>query len=135
MNRAVENVRMAARQILIDEYRQDVRDLAKSTDKIWADRAKFVERSAHLAAMRHFATITLSQTGLNGGLIYDASGRLEYPIMDSAGFAEPPLPEEFEQAWQLEFMQRDFAEAAKVYKTISETTADRYVWRRARLGL
>jgi signal transduction histidine kinase len=84
--------------------------------------------------MHHFATITLSQAGLNGGLIYNASGKLEYPIMDSAGFAEPPLPQEFEEAWQLEFMERDFVKAAEAYKKICEVTADNYVWRRARLG-
>jgi len=134
MNQAVENVLMAARQMLINDYSDRVDELAKSTDKIWANRAKFVERSAHLAAIENFAGIALSQAGLNGGLIYDASGRLEYPILDSAGFAEPQLPEEFEQAWQLEFMERNFAEAAKVYKKICESTADRYVWRRARLG-
>jgi signal transduction histidine kinase len=115
MNQAVENVRMAAQQMLINDYRRRTKELGTSTDKIWADRAKFVEHSVHLAAMRHFATITLSQAGLNGGLIYDGSGRLEYPIMDSA-------------------MERNFAEAEKVYKKISEVTADNYVWRRARLG-
>jgi hypothetical protein len=127
-------LRMAAQQMLINDYRRRTTELGTSTDKIWADRARFVERSVHLPAMHHFATITLSQAGLNGGLIYNASGKLEYPIMDSAGFAEPPLPQEFEEAWQLEFMERDFVKAAEAYEKISETTADRYVWRRARLG-
>jgi signal transduction histidine kinase len=135
MNRAVENVRMAARQMLIDEYRQDVKELEKSTDEIWANRAKFVERSVHLPAIHHFATITLSQAGLNGGLMYNTSGKLEYPILDSAGFAESQLPKEFEQAWQLEFIERNFVKATEVYEKIAQSTEDDYLWRRATLGM
>lgn len=134
MNRAVKNVQMAARQMLINDYSNRVDELAKSTDKIWTDRAKSVERNARRAAVEHFAIIALSKAGLTGGLIYDASGKLEYPIMDSAGFAEPQLPEEFEQAWQLEFMERNFTEATEVYKKIAESTEDDYLWRRATLG-
>lgn len=134
MNRAVENVRMAARQMLINDYSDRVDELAKSTDKIWSDRVKFIERNAHRAAIENFAHVALSKAGLNGGLIYDASGKLEYPILDSAGFAEPQLPEEFEQAWQFEFVERNFVEAAEVYEKIGRSTEDDYLWRRARLG-
>ncbi len=135
MNQAVKNVQMAARQMLINDYSNRVDELAKSTDKIWTDRAKSVERNAHRAAIEQFASIALSKAGLNGGLIYDASGKLEYPILGSAGFAESLSPQEFEQAWQLEFMERDFVKAAEAYEKIAKSTEDDYIWRRATLGM
>lgn len=135
MNRAVENVRMAARQMLINEYGDRVSELAKSTDKICSDRKTIIEKNAERTPIEHFSLLVLSEPAASGGIIYDASGKLEYPILDSAGFVEPQSPEEFEQAWQLEFVERDFAEAAKVYKKIAESTEDDYLWRKATLGM
>ena len=137
MSQAVENVRMAARQKLIDLYGQKLETAVSQADGIWRQRAKLVEDNANDEAIRNFmsAAISYGRKERSAGVLitYDKSGKLLYPILDTER-AEPNMPEEFEAAWKLEFVERNFKEAKWIYNQIARSAKDDYVWRKAMLG-
>ena len=134
MTEAVENVRMAARQILIDEYGQRVGGLGKSVDKVWRQRAGVLEGIGDANAIEHFASFVLNEPSVEGAVVYDESGGVAYPIIDSDRFVEPELPEDFERAWKLEFVERDFKEASHIYMGLEKSIEDDYLRRKVQLG-
>jgi signal transduction histidine kinase len=134
MTEAVENVRMAARQILIDEYGQRVGALGKSVDKVWRKRVGILEGIGDANAIEHFASFVLNEPSAEGAVVYDESGGIAYPIIDSDPFVEPELPEDFERAWKLEFVERDFKEASHIYMGLEKSIEDDYLRRKVQLG-
>lgn len=133
MTQAVENVRMAARQILIDEYGRRVADLAGAVDEVWAKRTMGIETRGDSNAVEAFASLMLDGPTAEGALVYDGSGELAYPILDSSSI-EPEPPEEFTEVWELEFAEGNFAEAANIYVNLAAATEDECLRRKARLG-
>ncbi|MCK4292033.1 MAG: HAMP domain-containing histidine kinase [Planctomycetes bacterium] len=134
MTEAVENVRMAARQILIDEYSQRVGGLGKSIDKVWEERARAREGVGDANAIEHFASFVLNEPSAEGAVVYDESGGVAYPIIDSDRFVEPELPEDFERAWKLEFVEKDFKEASHIYMGLEKSIEDDYLRRKVQIG-
>jgi signal transduction histidine kinase len=133
MTQAVENVRMAARQILIDEYGRRVADLAGAVDEVWAKRTMGIETRGDSNAVEAFASLVLDEPTAEGVLVYDGSGELAYPILDSSSI-EPEPPEELTEAWELEFVEGNFTEAANIYMNLAAATEDEHLRRKARLG-
>jgi len=138
MTQAVDNVRMATRQKLIDLYAEKLETAAAEIDTLWRERITLIENSAaDMAAPANFRAFALSygeNSQTAGALVtYDQSGNLLYPVAHS-NEPEPNLPEEFERAWELEFVHGDFQEAAKAYGAVADSTEDDYVRRRAMLA-
>jgi signal transduction histidine kinase len=135
MNRAVENVRMASRQMLINTCNSRVAGLAGSINKVCSSRKKIIEKDAHRTPIEHFSFLVLGEPAASSAVIYDSSGKPAYPIVAAAALVEPELPKEFEDAWQLEFVQRNYVDAAIVNNIIAESTQHDYLWRKATLGM
>ena len=137
MGQAVENVRMAARQKLINLYTEKLETATPEVDSIWRQRATLVESRAKDEPLSNFMFSALSYGRKERSacvlITYDNSGKLLYPIID-AEQAEPNVPEEFESAWKLEFVERNFEKARRIYDKIADAATDDYVWRKATLG-
>ena len=137
MTQAVENVRMAARQKLIDLYREKIERATSEADSMWEQRAKLIEDRANDEPMGNFMSFAVSygRKESSAGILitYDNSGKLLYPVIDTEQ-AAPSLPEEFDAAWKLEFDRRDFQEAGRLYDKIASAANDDYIWRQAMLG-
>jgi signal transduction histidine kinase len=137
MGQAVENVRMAARQKLIDLYREKLEVATVEADSIWRQRTKLVESRANDEPVGNFMSSALSYGRKERSayllITYDKSGKLIYPIIDTEQ-AEPNVPDEFESAWKLEFAERNFEEARRLYGRIADAANDDYIWRKAILG-
>jgi len=136
MTQAVENVRLAARQKLVGIYRENLDEAVTKIDGLWQGRAERITKLASEDAMRNFMTFAIEygEGKESAGVLitYDNNGRLLYPIMTEQ--TEPNLPEEFQKAWQLEFVKKDFQQASKTYMHITESATDNYIWRKAKLG-
>ena len=76
MTQAVDNVRMAARQILINEYSERLSGLADTVNNVWAKRVKAVEAQTDANAIRQFASFVLDEPVTQGALVYDGLGNL-----------------------------------------------------------
>jgi len=137
MTQAIENVRMAARQILIDEYSRQIEELSRSLDTVWSKKTGVTQNIADMNATEVFASLVLGEPAVPGVVVYDGSGRLEYPLLDS-NRVEPELPEEFEEAWELEFVKKDYDAAWWAYTELAESLNKRaydILWRKATLGV
>ncbi len=137
MSQAVKNVQLAAQQKLIDLYTEKLERAVPQVQRTWRDRANLVEDKVEEEPMANFMSFVLDAGGADrsGGVLitYDDSGRLLYPIIDS-GTEQPSVPEEFESAWKLEFVERNFKEARRIYDQIADSAQEDYIWRKAMLG-
>ncbi len=136
MTQAVENVQFAAQQKLIDIYQEKLTDAVSEANDLWKTQVELVERNAGEDAMKNFMAFALDygeRKDLSGVLVtYDSNDRLLYPII--AEHTEPNLPAEFHEAWELEFVEKDFQKAKKLYRQIADTAKDDYALRKALLG-
>lgn len=133
MTQAVDNVRMAARQILINEYSERLSGLADTVNNVWAKRVKAVEAQTDANAIRQFASFVLDEPVTQGALVYDGLGNLVYPSID-ANWPEPRLPAEFEKAWELEFVERNYEGASHIYMGLEKSIQDDYLRRKVQIG-
>ncbi len=140
MTQAVKNVQFAARQLLIDEYSRRVDEQINALDKIWDERIIVPTGIADVNVFEIFHSIVSDNSSYkepNGVVIFDKSGKIAYPIIESKLFDESEPPEEFEEAWELEFVEKNFAEAEWAYESLSVTLAKNATdinWRKAILG-
>jgi signal transduction histidine kinase len=133
MMQAVRNVQFAAQQLLIDEYSNRVNEQIKSVDKIWDERTKVFQGIPDVNAIEYFYLLVFDKPIADGVIVYDQSGKSEYPIIQTV-FAEPNLPEEFKHAWELEFVKKDYENAAHTYFDVWRSANDDYSKRKAHLG-
>ena len=136
MSQAVENVQLAAQQKLIDLYKEKLERALPQVQSNWHERLQLIQNRNEEEPMANFMYFALNASGADqpGDVLitYDESKRL-YPIIDS-GSDEPNVPEEFESAWKLEFVDRNFKEARRLYDRIADSAHEDYIWRKAMLG-
>ena len=135
MTQAIENVRMAARQILIDEYSRQVDELSQSLDTVRDKKYNLVQTIADTNATDMFASLVLGEPAVSGVVVYDRSGSVVYPLLNS-NWTDPELPEAFEKAEKLEFVEKDYNAACWAYTELAESFNPREtsLWRKATLG-
>jgi len=144
MSQAVKNERLAARQKLVDVYHQRTEELISSLDQIWTDYATNIETeisSREPIELFTYLVPHLLRTNKLGpygfcqsAVIYDSDGTLLYPIVQiELGDISGPKGE-FESAWQMEFVEKNFARALTIYEEIADAAEDNYRWRKAVIG-
>ncbi|MHC4309718.1 MAG: sensor histidine kinase [Planctomycetota bacterium] len=136
MTQAVENVQLAAQQKLIDLYKEKLDRALPQVQSNWHERLNLIQKRSEEEPKVNFEYFALNANGADraGGILitYDEYKRL-YPTIDSAT-DEPNFPEEFESAWKLEFVERNFKEAWRLYNRIADSAQEDYIWRKAILG-
>ncbi len=135
MTQAVENVQLAARQKVIDLYEGKLDTSKRELNRLWDVNIKLIQDRSNeepIQTFRSFAT-NPPHHGQHVLITYDELGELLYPIANSET-EETNLPEEFESAWELEFVESNFEEALKRYEKIADSAQDDYIWRKAKLG-
>jgi signal transduction histidine kinase len=115
MSQAVKNVQLAARQKLIAVYEDK---LAKASQETNENRSKHFEQLDRLID-QNTPSETFSElfkADYYSVIVYDEQGRRLYPLI-SADVNTPVEPvEEFSDAWQLEFAEKDLSKAARLYE-------------------
>jgi len=141
MSQAVKNERLAVRQKLVDVYRQRLEKLSTGIDELWSARIALIEQEATITRqpVEMFDLLvgrgngTSSSKGCNAIIIYDDNDKLLYPVV--GGIEKPDeLPEEFKEAWDVEFVEEDFARAIRLYEKIFNSVFDDYTHYSALLG-
>ncbi len=133
MSRAAKNERLAVRQKLLEIYQGQLELLSDQIDRQWEQRIAALDLAgqAGKSPAELFADLaTGSQPGLpccTAALVYDSNGQLLYPVVRKDSDTAETAGERFEQAWQLEFVQNDFAAAAEQYNHIAAMNADNYI--------
>jgi hypothetical protein len=135
ISQAVKNERLAVRQKLISTYEQQLAELAQEYDGIWSDRINLLEKEVETdrEPVEMFSLAVARDRDANKAyisdsvLIYDESGNLLYPIASEGEDSPEELANEFRQAWDSEFVRKDFARAIRLYDQVAGSTRDAYV--------
>lgn len=114
MNEAINNERFVIRQKLVLLHTNQLEKARRKADEEWARRCRRFEQEDAAAPYDRFVSVA-EQAGCDALLMYGASGRRLYPVVSSAAGASEPS-EVLADAWQLEFVDRDYAAAAQRYE-------------------
>ena len=137
MSQAVKNERLAVRQKLIDVYKQRLEKLSTRFDELWTARIDLFEQEAAIkrqpVEMFKMLVGRDNGTGSDAIIIYDSNGKLVYPVVGNGEDSEG-LSEVFNKAWDVEFVEEDFAGAIWLYEHIADSVIDDFTRYRALLG-
>jgi hypothetical protein len=136
---AVRNERIAVRQKLVDVYSKRLREATVSLDEVWESKVSFIEMKAAELEEAELFELLVQEGGkgrfADGVLIYSGFGQsVLYPVIDAEQQERASSPETFSEAWELEFVEKDFAGALEAYEGIAEWSEDEYERLKASLG-
>ncbi len=142
MSQAVKNERLVVRQKLIEVYTEQLGNITDKIEQKWAGRLELLDRLGRMnrtpietfGIVTHRQKETAEQTGCAAVVIYDANGRLLYPIFTSADDYPEKLPDAFNQAWEIEYTEGDYSRAEAYYRRIAEANPSSYTALLALMG-
>jgi len=124
MSQTVKNERLAVRQKLTKIYQEQLARAAQKIDQDWQENITFLHTKKTAVHPYHsFLSLTVDR-GFDGLIVYDAKGKRTYPVLTADASSPAESLEEFTDAWQLEFVQRRFAEAAELYEQKAQSYSD-----------
>ena len=114
MNEAINNEQLVIRQKLVTVCTNQLDEATQKVGQEWDTRCRVLGQDDDTHPYREFVAAS-AQDNCDGLVIYAPSGEPLYPalIRDAGGTGE--TPEMFADAWQLEFVERDYAQAAQCY--------------------
>ena len=115
MNEAIDNERLVIRQKRVTFYKKQLDETMQKVDQDWAAHCRSLGQDDPAHPYQEFIAAT-GQNGCDGLLIYDASGTRLYPKLATDVGGPPESPEMFADAWKLEFVERNFEQAALRYE-------------------
>jgi len=133
MNQGVKNVHLAAKQKLTDAFNQQLEIIRRRIDDLWTAQITEIERqvASEQKPAELFESFIDRLNGTNASkvydtiIIFDSNGKMVYPILSES--EQSPEPTELlDEAWSLEFNNRQFDKAIGLYRQIAESTADEY---------
>lgn len=140
MSQGVQNVRLAVKQRLTDVYKQRLDRFSKRVDDLWVARIDSLQRGTAEYQPVELFNLFAGRAGVAGDsafcdaiIVYDSGGKPIYPAPPD-GERPDVLPEEFNQAWNAEFIEEDFAVASRLYGQMADSNPDDYVRYSARMG-
>jgi len=142
MSQAVRNERLVVRQKLIEVYTEQLGDITAKIERKWAEQLELLDRLGRMnrAPIETFGIVSgQEQRGDEGEsccsiVIYDANGRLLYPIPAAEDGYSQKLPDTFNQAWEIEYVEGNYARAEAYYRGIAEKNPGGYPVALARMG-
>jgi signal transduction histidine kinase len=121
LNQAVRNERLAVRQKLIDIYSSRADSLlVEHSANFPAYDKKLLSDSASLSPAEFFETFAdTGKSPWQGMVIYNKDGKLTFPVLSAEDEIYDSSPV-LKKAWQMEFVDKDFAKAAAAYAQIAD---------------
>lgn len=115
MNEVVRNERFVIRQKLIDYHKKRLEATVRDLDENAMRLREPFEQGDPTHIYETFVSAT-GQGGYDTVVIYDESGQRLYPKLSTDADGSTQVSRVFPKAWQLEFVDRDYAQAAQLYK-------------------
>ena len=132
MSQAVKNVQLAARQKLITVYEDKLAKASQETNDNWTMQFEQLDRLIDQNTPSETFS-ELFKANYYSVIVYDEQGRRLYPLI-SADVNTPVEPaEEFSDAWEMEFAEREFSKAVKLYEQKADSN-DTYLRLSALIG-
>ncbi len=114
MKEAIDNERFVIRQKLVLFHTDQLEKARREADADWARRCRWLEDDD--AHPYHRLAEIIAQGACDALLVYDSSGRRRYPVLSADADRDGGPSDVLADAWQLEFVDRDYAGAAERYE-------------------
>jgi len=115
ISQVVNNERLAVRQKLITVYKEQLEKTLRHASKISAEYYGLLDNKEIQAHPYRTKLFAAGKTNFAGLLIYNADGRRIYPLLTSEIEGAVEYSELFRDAWELEFVEHEFSQAADIY--------------------
>ncbi len=116
ISQVISNERLAVRQKLITVYKEQLEKNLHQPDRrlsLYYGLLDNKEIQAHPYRKKLFA---LEQNNFAGLVLYNAEGKLVYPLLSSEVDSTVESSADFKDVWELEFVEHKFAQAAEIYE-------------------
>jgi signal transduction histidine kinase len=122
MTAAVRNERLAVRQKLVDSYTGRAEALVAVLAQNWT--ARKAELLTQSETLRQKSSIEKIPPSFAGVVVFDEKGGLIYPTVDKTQEMETPhASASLQNAWRLEFVNKQYVQAAQAYEQIIDPNA------------
>jgi len=132
MTQAVKNVQLAARQQLITVYEDKLTKASRETNDSWSMQFEQLDRLIDQNTPSETFS-ELFKVDCYSVIVYDEQGRRLYPLISADVNTPVEAAEEFSDAWEMEFAEREFSKAAKLYEQKADSN-DTYLRLSALIG-
>jgi signal transduction histidine kinase len=124
MSQAVKNERLVVRQKLVTLYQDKLSETVQETDKRWSENCRSLDTGTPTADPYEKLISALDKNCCDGMIIYDKTGKRIYPSLATGKDSIPEPSKIFSDAWEMEFIQRDYLQAATLYEQSAQRGAD-----------
>jgi signal transduction histidine kinase len=115
ISQAVSNERFAVRQKLITVYKEQLEKTLRQPDKRLSKHYELLDNKEIQRHPYHNRLSIIGPDNFAGLLVYDVKGRRIYPFLSSEIDSTVEFSELFKDAWELEFVEHKFSQAAEIY--------------------
>jgi len=116
ISQVVNNERLAVRQKLTTIYKEQLEKTLRQTDTKLSKYYELLDNKEIQAHPFRKKLLALGQNNLAGLIVYNAEGRRVYPLLSSEVGGAVESSAEFKDAWELEFVEHQFSQAAEIYE-------------------
>ncbi len=124
MSQAVKNERLVVRQKLVTLYQDKLSETIQKTNKRWSGNCMFLDTGTPTTHPYEKFISAVDKNCCDGMIIYDKTGKRIYPSLATGQDSITKPSNIFSDAWEMEFIQRDFLQAARLYEQNAQRGAD-----------
>jgi len=115
ISQVVGNERLAVRQKLITVYKEQLEKTLRQSDTKLSKYLRLLDDKEIQVHPYRSRLSAIGQNNFAGLLVYDADGRRIYPLLSSETSGNVESSADFKDAWELEFVEHKFSQAAEIY--------------------
>jgi signal transduction histidine kinase len=116
ISQVVNNERLAVHQKLTTIYKEQLEKAIHQTETRLSGYYQLLDDKEFQARLLRQKLLVLGQNNSAGLIIYDANGRRLYPLVSSEVSDAVESSADFKDAWELEFVEHQFSQAAEIYQ-------------------
>jgi nitrogen-specific signal transduction histidine kinase len=125
ISQVVNNERLAVRQKLTTIYKEQLEKTLHQTDTRLSKYYELLDNKEFQAHPYRKKLLAAGQNNFAGLVVYNDKGRRIYPLLSSETGGDIESSAEFKDAWELEFVEHQFAQAAEIYEQKAMNADDR----------
>ena len=125
ISQVVSNERLAVRQKLVTVYREQLQKTIHQPDKRLSHYYGLLDSKEIQEHPYRKKLLALGQNNFAGLIVYNAEGQCIYPSVSSEISGSVETSADFKDAWELEFVEHQFSQAAKIYEQKAMYAVDR----------
>jgi signal transduction histidine kinase len=125
ISQVVNNERLAVRQKLTTVYKEQLEKTLHQTDARLSRYYELLDNKEIQAHPYRKKLLAAGQNNFAGLIVYNANGQRVYPLLSSEIGGAVESSADFKDAWELEFVEHQFSQAAEIYERRAMDADDR----------